>query len=151
MTILGMGWRQNKSWPAAAALAALAYLVTLSRTRSGETYMCMSRAVCIVMERELPLRFPSHGTSTRSHVPAEKLDFFQVPFLRNLSTVQYNMYILNTPSYSYIVIFHHFHFTFSNSLNLVNFSLHSAYVKISAIFLFESTLTISISFSFTHS
>ena len=79
--------------------------------------MYVSRAVCIVMERELPLRFPSHGTSTRSHVPAEELDFFRVPFSRKLSTVQYNMYILNTPPYIYIVIFHHFHFTFSNSLN----------------------------------
>ena len=58
--------------------------------------ICVSRAVCIVMELELSLRFPSHGSSTRSHVPAMELEFFQVPFSRNLNIVQYSMYILNS-------------------------------------------------------
>ena len=59
--------------------------------------MCayVSRAVYIVMELELSLRFPSHGTSTRSHVPATELEFFEVPFSWNLNIAQYNMYIFN--------------------------------------------------------
>ena len=59
--------------------------------------MCVyvSRAVCIVMELELSLKFPLHGTSTRSHIPVTELEFFQVPFSWNLNIVKYNMYIFN--------------------------------------------------------
>ena len=56
-----------------------------------ETYMCayVARAVCIVMELELSLRFPSHGTSTRSHVPATELQRGLTFPQRNLNSFKF--------------------------------------------------------------
>ena len=68
---------------------------TLGR-RDLQVYIRVSHAVCIGMERE----------------------GFEVPFARNFNAVQYNMYILNTPPYIYIVQFHYSFFLHFNSTYL---------------------------------
>ena len=67
-----------------AVLCRSTYLLRHVQTREGEL-TCVARC--------LYLKFP-HGNLNS-----------QVLFARNLSTIQYNMYILNTPPYIYIVLF----------------------------------------------
>ena len=86
-----LGRRIRLESESSASLAAARHSFPLTY-RLGRGNLDVSRVVCITMELELSLRFPSHGTSTRSHVPAVELEFFQVPFSWNLNIVQYNMY-----------------------------------------------------------
>ena len=67
---------------AARRMLPLDHTFSLADTLGGgylHVCICVSRAVCIVRELELSLKFPTHGTSTLSHVPVTDLGLFQVP------------------------------------------------------------------------
>ena len=70
MTILGAGWRQRDSWPAAASLARGSRIPcdSLTYTEWGGIHMCVARC--------LYLKFPSRRTSMLPvvHVPAMELE-----------------------------------------------------------------------------
>ena len=130
-------------------------LHSVSRKVLSVQRAAVEREQCVTHRRSAYLLTHAHtregiATCVRSDSYSRALDTVARSHILYISMRTIQMYtFLNTPPYIYIVHLSIYYIMFNNLLNFSNLSLHNAFVKISAILLFESILIITISFSFT--